>query len=123
MNCGRWHGATKEPKPTATSRGFFAFFCGTAQVPPSALRDAHFRTMIKQLKTIPGISELGACTILAEIGRDISRFRTDAHLMSWAGLCPRNDESAGKRRSSRIRKGAPQSASSPNWAALATPLI
>jgi transposase len=65
------------------------------------------RTMIEQLKTIPGISELGPCTILAEIGRDISRSQTDAHLISWAVLCPRNDKSAGKRRSSRMRKGAP----------------
>ena len=72
--------------------------------------DAHvepFRATIVQLMTIPGISELGACTILAEIGRDMSQFKTDGHLRSWAGLCPRSDESAGKRRSSRMRKGAP----------------
>ena len=37
----------------------------------------------------------------------MSRFPTDGHLISWAGLCPKNDESAGKRRSSRMRKGAP----------------
>ena len=37
----------------------------------------------------------------------MSRFPSDAHLVSWAGICPRNDESAGKRRSNRLRKGAP----------------
>ena len=55
---------------------------------------------------MPGIDELSACVILAEIGRDMSRFPTAGHLISWAGLCPRNDESAGKRRSTRMRKGA-----------------
>jgi transposase len=72
--------------------------------------DAHvepFRATIAQLKTIPGISDLSACVILAEIGRDMSRFPTQGHLISWAGLCPSSDESAGKRRSSRMRKGAP----------------
>ena len=44
---------------------------------------------------------------MAEIGNDMSRFPTDGHLISWAGLCPKNDESAGKRRSTRMRKGAP----------------
>lgn len=43
---------------------------------------------------------------MAEIGVDMSRFATAAHLISWAALCPRNDESAGKRRSTRVRKGA-----------------
>jgi transposase len=45
--------------------------------------------------------------ILSEIGHNMSRFPTVGHLISWAGLCPRNDESAGKRRTSRLRKGAP----------------
>jgi transposase len=66
-----------------------------------------FRTAIQLLTTIPGISELSAGVILAEIGRDMSRFPTAGHLISWAGLCPKNDESAGKRRSTRMRKGAP----------------
>jgi transposase len=66
-----------------------------------------FRTAITILKTIPGISDLSAEVIVAEIGIDMSRFPTDGHLISWAGLCPRNDESAGKRRSTRMRKGAP----------------
>ena len=68
---------------------------------------ASFRDAVKQLTTIPGVSELSAQVILSEIGTDMSRFATAAHLRSWAGLCPRNDESAGKRRSTRLRMGAP----------------
>lgn len=56
------------------------------------------------LKTMPGVSDIVAQVIVAEIGADMSRFPTPAHLLSWAGLCPRNDESAGKRRSTRVRK-------------------
>src|SRR4051795_408951 len=63
--------------------------------------------MIGLLITVPGIGPLAARMILAEIGRDMSRFPSAAHLLSWAGLCPRNDESAGKRRSTRLRQGAP----------------
>jgi len=57
------------------------------------------------LKTMPGVSDVVAQVLLAEIGADMSRFPTAGHLVSWAGLCPRNDESAGKRRSTRLRKG------------------
>jgi len=77
---------------------------------------ASFRDAVKQL-SIPGVSELSAQVILSEIGTDMSRFATAAHLRSWAGLCPRNDESPtgqarglkahGKRRSTRLRMGAP----------------
>ena len=56
---------------------------------------------------MPGISALSAEIIVAEIGIDMSRFPTGQHLVSWAGLCPKNDESAGKRRSTRMRQGAP----------------
>jgi transposase len=56
------------------------------------------------LKTMPGVSDIVAHVLVAEIGADMSRFPTAGHLVSWAGLCPRNDESAGKRRSTRIRK-------------------
>lgn len=63
--------------------------------------------MIPILISVPGISELAARTILAEIGTDMSRFPSAGHLISWSGLCPKNDESAGKRRSTRMRKGAP----------------
>jgi transposase len=66
-----------------------------------------FRAAIALLTTIPGVSELSARIILADLGHDMSRFPTAGHLISWAGLCPRNDESAGKRRSVRMRKGAP----------------
>jgi transposase len=66
-----------------------------------------FRAAIRLLSSIPGVSALSAQVIIAEIGTDMSRFPTAAHLISWAGLCPRNDESAGKRRSNRLRKGAP----------------
>jgi transposase len=68
---------------------------------------ACFRDGVKQLSTIPGVSELSAQVILSEIGTDMGRFASAAHLRSWAGLCPRNDESAGKRRSTRLRRGAP----------------
>ena len=68
---------------------------------------ASFRDAVKQLSTIPGVSELSAQVILSEIGTDMSRFAAAAHLRSWAGLCSRNDESAGKRRSTRLRTGAP----------------
>jgi len=66
-----------------------------------------FRTAITILSTIPGVSQLSAEVIAAEIGVDMGRFPTEGHLISWAGLCPKNDESAGKRRSTRMRKGAP----------------
>ena len=59
------------------------------------------------LTTMPGVSDLTAQVMVAEIGVDMTRFPTAAHLISWAGFCPRNDESAGKRRSTRVRKGAP----------------
>ena len=64
-----------------------------------------FRIEIALLTTIPGISDTVARTIVAEIGLDMSRFPSAGHLVSWAGLCPRNDESAGKRRSTKLRKG------------------
>jgi transposase len=66
-----------------------------------------FRERAELLTTIPGISDTAAHVIVSEIGIDMSRFPSAAHLISWAGLCPRSDESAGKRRSTRVRKGAP----------------
>jgi transposase len=66
-----------------------------------------FRNEIERLTAIPGVGTTAAQVILAEIGADMNRFPTSGHLISWAGLCPRLDESAGKRRSTRVRKGAP----------------
>jgi transposase len=68
---------------------------------------APFRTAVSLVSSIPGVSTLSAEMIVAEIGIDMNRFPSAGHLLSWAGLCPRNDQSAGKRRSSRLRKGAP----------------
>ena len=67
---------------------------------------APFRTAVSQVISVPGIKKLGAEVILSEIGIDMSRFASDAHLLSWACICPRNDESAGKQRSNRVRKGS-----------------
>jgi transposase len=64
-----------------------------------------YRTDIQNLRTIPGVGEATAQIILSEIGSDMSVFPTPAHLVSWARVCPRNDESAGKRQSTRVRKG------------------
>src|SRR5205823_7400061 len=60
-----------------------------------------------RLMTIPGIKRVTAELVIAEIGTDMGRFPTAAHLASWAGVCPGNNESAGKRRSGKTRKGDP----------------
>ena len=65
------------------------------------------RDAVRRLTTMPGLSALSAAVVISEIGLDMSRFPSVAHLISWAGLCPKNDESAGKRRSTRLRPGAP----------------
>jgi transposase len=59
-----------------------------------------------RLMTIPAVGRRGAEVIIAEIGADMTRFATAGHLTSWAGLCPGNNESAGKRRSTRTTKGS-----------------
>ena len=66
-----------------------------------------FREAADRLKTIPGVSETVARVLVAEIGVDMAQFPTAGHLVSWAGLCPRLDESAGKRRSTRVRHATP----------------
>ena len=66
-----------------------------------------FRTAVSLLTTMPGLSDTTARVLIAEIGTDMTRFPTVGHLISWAGLCPRLDESAGKRRSTRTRRTAP----------------
>jgi transposase len=66
-----------------------------------------FREDVKLLTTMPGVSQTVAQVIASEMGVDMHRFPSAESLVSWAGMCPRSDESAGKRRSTRIRKGAP----------------
>lgn len=63
--------------------------------------------VVTRLEGVPGLSTVAAQTILAEVGADMSVFPTAAHLVSWVGLCPRMDESAGKRRNTRINPGSP----------------
>jgi transposase len=62
---------------------------------------------LARLTTIPGVGRRTAEVLLVELGLDVRRFPTAAHLASWAGLCPGNHESAGKRLSGRTRKGSP----------------
>ena len=59
-----------------------------------------------QLRAIPGIGPRAAEVIVAEVGTDMTTFPTAGHLASWAGMCPGNDESAGKRRSGKTTKGS-----------------
>jgi len=64
------------------------------------------KELLERMKKAAGISDVSACDILAELGPDLSGFRTDSALVSWSGLCPGNNESAGKRKSGRspVRK-------------------
>jgi transposase len=67
---------------------------------------APFAAQRDLLMTIPGVKQRTAEVLLAEIGIDMTAFPSAAHLASWAGVCPGNDQSAGKRRSGRTRKGS-----------------
>ncbi len=64
-----------------------------------------YEVQIELLQTIPGIRETTAAAVIAEIGVDMDQFKDAAHLAAWAGLCPGSNQSAGKIKSSRIRKG------------------
>lgn len=68
-------------------------------------RLASERELIERLDEIPGINRRVAEVILAEVGSDLSRFPSEGHLVSWAGLCPGQNQSAGKTKSRRVRKG------------------
>src|SRR5215813_3342602 len=72
-----------------------------------AARLAPFQDQIKRLCEVPGINCVSAWGIISEIGLDMNQFPDAAQLASWAGLCPGNWESAGKRQSGRTRKGSP----------------
>jgi transposase len=62
---------------------------------------------LERLDAIPGVGQRLAEGLIAELGTDMSRFPSAAHLASWAGMCPGHDQSAGKRRSGRTRRGSP----------------
>lgn len=66
-----------------------------------------FEEALQRLDTIPGVGRRVAQQVLAEIGADVRRFPSSAHLASWARLCPGNNESAGKRKSGRTGRGNP----------------
>lgn len=68
---------------------------------------APFALQVEQLNSIYGISTTASCAIIAEIGIDMKPFKTAEHICSWAGLCPGNNESAGKRKSTSVTKGNP----------------
>ena len=72
-----------------------------------AARERPYAAAQARLDTIPGVGPRTAEVLLAEIGPDVSRFRSAQALASWAGMCPGNHESAGKRKSGRTRKGNP----------------
>jgi len=70
-------------------------------------RTRPFEEAIQRLDSIPGIDRWTAEIIVAEIGVDMSRFPTYRHLAKWAGMCPGNNESAGKRKSGKTAHGNP----------------
>ena len=95
--------AKTAPKPVAMS------VPGPTKVAEVSSRLELYMTPHAQLITrmceVPGIDKLTAWTVLAEIGTDLSAFADAPHLASWAALCPGNNESAGKRKQGRTRKG------------------
>lgn len=66
-----------------------------------------FAEAVRRWTTIPGVDRRTAEAVAAEIGTDMGRFPTEGHLSAWAGMCPGNDESAGRRRSGKTPKGSP----------------
>ena len=64
-----------------------------------------YQEQYELLQTIPGVKEMAAASIIAEIGPDMSQFQSAKHLCSWAGICPGNNQSAGKSKPTRIKKG------------------
>ena len=88
--------------------GHLDFLDGQIQEISGAIEE-QMRPFAKQaelLSTIPGVQQRTAEILIAEIGVDMSQFPTAGHLASWAGQCPGNDQSAGKRRSGKTRKGS-----------------
>ena len=75
------------------------------QAKMDAICQQHFPEQLKNLQTIPGIKGRSATAIIAEVGSDVSSFQDAAHLVSWCGLKPRNEESAGKIKARSITHG------------------
>ena len=87
-----------------------AFQSPETQAPPAATAQdtlAPLAEVVQRLQTIPGVGQRAAEILVAEVGVDMQRFPSAAHLASWAGLCPGNHESPGKRRSGKPRRGSP----------------
>lgn len=83
-------------------------FCDAQIAAVDAALAAHLAPdadLVARLDTIPGVGPRTAEVLVAEVGTDVARFASADHLTSWAGVCPGQDESAGKRRSGRTRKG------------------
>lgn len=76
-----------------------------AQKKMTSLCEQWFQKELENLKTIPGVKERSATSIIAEVGTDMDHFQTPKKLVSWVGLRPRNEESAGKIKSRRITHG------------------
>lgn len=64
-----------------------------------------YEAQMDLLKTIPGVKDLAAASLIAELGVDMNQFHDASHLSAWAGMCPGNNQSAGKIKSARIRQG------------------
>lgn len=95
-------GRLEEPGPgqTPSTRGAGDEGCGSSTGVVSRLEAA-----VNLWKMIPGVNEITASILAAEIGVNMDQFASAGHLASWAGLCPGNRESAGKRLSGKTRKG------------------
>jgi transposase len=113
VGCGarfrRWSSRWKVPSRTTTASSLTSSCSGwsnwTLRWLFSKTASQHARSLL--LKGIPGVDEIVAITIIAEIGIDMTVFRGASQLAAWSGVCPGNHESAGKRRNVRVRKGNP----------------
>jgi Transposase IS116/IS110/IS902 family len=90
---------------TAVAPGAAGGSGATSEAPGAGVLVAAEREAVVLLDTIPGVSQRTAEVLLAELGSDLSRFPSAGHLASWAGMCPGNDQSGGKRFSGKTRKG------------------
>ncbi|MEA2032304.1 MAG: IS110 family transposase [Euryarchaeota archaeon] len=64
-----------------------------------------YETKFKDIQSVTGVKDISAASVIAEIGVNMSKFPDEAHLSSWAAICPGNPESAGKKKSGKTRRG------------------